>query len=208
MGFEIRATSEWVVSISVALEQAKAASAPQNIIDLLEMIKGAIVNANASFRGRTEPVPLDNTTLDRSPLTDSQGNLLAYTKPLIVLVDEMSASGAEVFAAGIQDNARGRLVGWRTMGAGGSVETWEAGSYSLGLTSVTESLMNRGRNVVTGRRRKASFPPAPYVENIGVRPDVRINFMTSDNLSQSGKPFVDAFVTAIVNQILNRPLEQ
>jgi peptidase S41-like protein len=208
MGFEIRATSDWVVQISSALEQAKAARAPQNIIDLLEMIKGAIVNANASFRGRTEPVPLDNTTLDRSPLTDSQGNLLAYTKPLIVLVDEMSASGAEVFAAGIQDNARGRLVGWRTMGAGGSVETWEAGSYSLGFTSVTESLMNRGRNVVTGRRLKASFPPAPYVENIGVRPDVRINFMTSDNLSQSGKPFVDAFVTAIVNQILNRPLEQ
>jgi hypothetical protein len=32
--------------------------------------------------------------------------------------------------------------------------------------------------------------------------------MTADNLSQSGKPFVDAFVTAIVNQILNRPLEQ
>jgi Peptidase family S41 len=208
MGFEIRATSDWVVQISSALEQAKAARAPQNIIDLLEMIKGAIVNANASFRGRTDPVPLDTATLDRSPLTDSQGNLLAYTKPLIVLADEMSASGAEVFAAGIQDNARGRLVGWRTMGAGGSVETWEAGSYSLGLTSVTESLMNRGRNVVTGRRRKASFPPAPYVENIGVRPDVRINFMTSDNLSQSGKPFVDAFVTAIVNQILNRPLEQ
>ena len=208
MGFEVRATSEWVVSISVALEQAKAAGAPQNIIDLLAMIKDAIVNANASFRGRTEPISLDGPTLDRSPLTDSQGNLLAYTKPLIVLTDEMSASGAEVFAAGIQDNARGRLVGWRTMGAGGSVETWEAGSYSLGLTSVTESLMNRGRNVVPARRGKAFFPPAPYVENIGVRPDVRINFMTSDNLSQSGKPFVDAFVTAIVNQILNRPLEQ
>ena len=208
MGFEIRATSDWVVQISSALEQAKAASAPQNIIDLLEMIKGAIVNANASFRGRTEPVPLDTATLDRSPLTDSQGNLLAYTKPLIVLIDEMSASAAEVFAAGIQDNARGRLVGWRTMGAGGSVEAWEAGSYSLGSTSVTESLMNRGRNIITGRNGKAFFPPAPYVENIGVRPDVRINFMTSDNLSQSGKPFVDAFVTAIVNQILNRPLEQ
>ena len=86
-------------------------------VDHLEMIKGAIVDANASFRGRTEPVPLDTATLDRSPLTDSQGNLLAYTKPLIVLVDEMSASGAEVFAAGIQDNARGRLVGWRTAAA-------------------------------------------------------------------------------------------
>jgi hypothetical protein len=207
IGFEIRATSDWVVQISSALEQAKAARAPQNIIDLLEMIKGAIVDANASFRGRTEPVPLDTATLDRQPLTDSQGNLLAYTKPLIVLTDEMSASAAEVFAAGIQDNGRGRLVGWRTMGAGGSVEAWEAGSYSLGSTSVTESLMNRGHDVFTGRHRKGSFPPAPYVENIGVRPDVRVDYMTSANLYHSGKPFVDAFVTAIVNQILNRPTE-
>ena len=208
MGFEIRATSDWVVSISSALEQAKAARAPQDIIDLLSMIKDAIVNANATFRGRTEPVPLDTAQLDRLPLTDPQGNLLAYTKPLIVLTDEMTASAAEVFAAGIQDNARGRLVGWRTMGAGGSVETWEAGSYSLGSTSVTESLMNRGHDVITGPIQQTFYPPAPYVENIGVHPDVRIDYMTSDNLNQSGKPFVDAFVTAIVNQILNRPLEQ
>jgi hypothetical protein len=109
MGFEVRATSEWVVSISISIEQAKAARAPQNIIDLLEMIKGAIVDANASFRGRTKPIPLDDVLLDRSPATDAQGKLLAYTKPLIVLIDEMSASAAEVFAAGIQDNARGRL---------------------------------------------------------------------------------------------------
>jgi C-terminal processing protease CtpA/Prc len=208
MGFEIRATSDWVVSISSALEQAKAARAPQDIIDLLSMIKDAIVNANATFRGRTEPVPLDTAQLDRLPLTDPQGNLLAYTKPLIVLTDEMSASAAEVFAAGIQDNARGRLVGWRTMGAGGSVGTWEAGSYSLGSTRVTESLMNRGHDVITGPIQQTFYPPAPYVENIGVHPDVRIDYMTSDNLNQSGKPFVDAFVTAIVNQILNRPLEQ
>src|SRR6058998_535339 len=118
----------------------------------------------------------------------------------------MTASGAEVFAAGIQDNARGRLVGWRTMGAGGSVEDWEAGSYSLGSTRVTESLMNRGHNVVTRRgHEETSYPVAPYVENIGVHPDLLIDYMTTDNLYQSGKPFVDAFVTAIVNQILNRP---
>src|SRR5207247_165956 len=107
---------------------------------LFEMIKAAIVDANASYRGRTQPIPLDDVVLDREPARDSQGNLLAYTKPLIVLIDEMSASAAEVFAAGIQDNARGPLVGWRTMGAGGNVESWEAGSYSLGTTSVTESL--------------------------------------------------------------------
>jgi len=197
MGFEVRATSEWVVSISSAVEQAKAAQAPQNIIDLLELIKSAIVDANASSRGRTGPIPLDDVQLDRSTATDSQGKSIAYTKPLVVLVDEMSASAAEVFAAGIQDNARGALMGWRTMGAGGNVEFWEAGSYSLGTSSVTESLMNRGHDVVTG-----DYPPAPYVENIGVRPELPADYMTSDNLLQSGKPFVDAFVTAIVNQVL------
>ena len=209
MGFEVRATSGWVVSFSSAVEQAKAARAPQDIIDLLEKIKGAIIDANAKFRGRTEPIPLDNVTLDRLPATDLQGNLLAYTKPLIVLVDEMSASAAEVFAAGIQDNARGPLVGWRTMGAGGSVATWEAGTYSLGLTSVTESLMNRGRTIITGGfpGLATTYPPAPYVENIGVHPDVSIDYMTSANLYQSGKPFVDAFVTTIVYEILKRRLD-
>jgi C-terminal processing protease CtpA/Prc len=127
---------------------------------------------------------------------DSRGNIIAYTKPLIVLVDEMSASAGDAFAATIQDNARGPLLGWRTMGAGGNVEAWEAGTYSLGVTTVTESLMNRKNTVVT-----AEYPPAPYVENIGVRPDIEVDYMTADNLNQKGKPFVDAFVAAIVAQI-------
>jgi C-terminal processing protease CtpA/Prc len=201
MGFEVRATSEWVISISSAVEQAKAARAPQDIINLLETIKAAIVNANASYRGRTQPIPLDDVVLDRQPATDSQGNVLAYTKPLIVLIDEMSASAAEVFAAGIQDNARGPLVGWRTMGAGGNVEAWEAGSYSLGTTTVTESLMNRGRDIFTNSYPASLFLITPYVENVGVLPDVPIDYMTVANLSQAGKPFVDAFVTAIINEI-------
>ena len=135
-------------------------------------------------------------TIDRDPATDSKGNVIAYTKPLIVLVDEMSASGGDAFAATIQDNARGPLVGWRTMGAGGNVEGWEAGTYSLGFTTVTESLMNRKNPIVT-----AEYPTAPYVENIGVRPDIEVDYMTVDNLNQKGKPFVDAFVAAMVDQI-------
>jgi len=128
MGFEVRATSEWVVETSSAVESAKALGAPQFYIDLLDQIKNAIVDANAQQRGRTAAIPLDGVTLDRLPATDSKGNIISYTKPLIVLVDELSASAAEIFAAGIQDNARGPLVGFRTMGAGGNVEAWEAGS--------------------------------------------------------------------------------
>ena len=194
--FELRATSEWVVSISTSLVSAKTLGAPQSIIDLLQAIKDEIVAANSAMRGRTKPVPLDDVTIDRDPATDAKGNVIAYTKPLIVLVDELSASGGDYFPATIQDNGRGPLVGWRTMGAGGNVVGWEAGSYSLGFTTVTESLMNRKNPIVT-----AEYPTAPYVENIGVRPEITVDYMTVENLNRSGKPFVDAFVAAIVDEI-------
>jgi hypothetical protein len=194
--FELRATSEWVAAISSSLVSAASLGAPQSILDLLQAIKDKILAANSAMRGRTEPIPLDDVTIDRDPATNPAGAIIAYTKPLIVLVDEMSASGGDAFAATIQDNGRGPLVGWRTMGAGGSVTAWDAGSYSLGFTTVTESLMNRKNPIAT-----AEYPTAPYVENIGVRPDITVDYMTIENLNRSGKPFVDAFVAAIVAQI-------
>jgi hypothetical protein len=196
IAFEVRATSEWVESISSALVSAVALGAPQSYIDLLQMIKDEIVAANSAMRGRTKPIPLDDVSIDRGPAMDAKGNAIAYTKPIVVLVDDMSASAADAFAATIQDNTRGPLLGWRTMGAGGSVEAWEAGTYSLGITTVTESLMNRKTAIVT-----AEYPAAPYVENIGVRPEIVVDYMTADNLNRQGRPFVDAFVAAIVAQI-------
>ena len=194
--FEVRATSRWVVSISSALEQAKALGAPQSIIDLYQAIKDEIVAANRAQRGRTRPIPVDDITIDREPARDAAGNLIGYDKPLIVTMDELTASAGDAFAATIQDNSRGLLVGFRTMGAGGNVVGWEAGSYSLGFTTVTQSLMNRKNPVQTNE-----YPAAPYIENIGVYPDVSVDYMTRDNLTQNGKPFVDAFVSAITNYI-------
>jgi hypothetical protein len=196
IAFEVRATSGWVLSISSALESAKASGAPQSTIDLYQAIKDAIVTANRAKRGRTIPIPLDDVVIDRSPAKDSMGKVIAYDKPIMVLVDDMSASGGDAFAATMQDNGRGPLFGWRTMGAGGNVVAWEAGSYSLGVIRVTQSLMNRKNPVVT-----SDYPTAPYVENIGVRPDIEVDYMTRDNLTQGGKPFVDAFVAAMVNYL-------
>ncbi|MCU1233560.1 MAG: peptidase, partial [Candidatus Solibacter sp.] len=119
--FELRASSEWVRAISSSLVSAAAQGAPQQILDLLQLIKDEIVTANRAMRGRTKPIPLDDVTIDRDPATDSKGNIVAYIKPILVLIDEMSASAADAFAATIQDNARGPLFGWRTMGAGGNV---------------------------------------------------------------------------------------
>ncbi len=193
--FAVRSTSDWVVSCSSSLESTKAAGDTETAA-LLKPVCDELIAANKEGRLLTKPLPLDDVTIDREPLLDSKGNFFGYSKPLMVLADELSASAAEIFAATIQDNARGPIFGWRTMGAGGNVESWEAGSYSQATTSVTESLMIRKANV-TG----TEYLAAPYVENIGVRPDINIDYMTLDNLTNNGKPFYDAFNTAIIDHI-------
>jgi C-terminal processing protease CtpA/Prc len=114
----------------------------------------------------------------------------------MVLIDELSASGGDSFPAMVQDNKRGILYGYRTMGAGGSVFGTGAGAYSEGFTTITQSLMNRQNDVVT-----PDYPAAPYIENIGVRPDVESDYMTRDNLLQNGRPFVEGFVSTMVDHI-------
>ena len=73
---------------------------------------------------------------------------------------------------------------------------WEGGDYGLGFIRITQSLMNRKNPIVT-----SDYPTAPYVENIGVRPDIPVDYMTRENLIQGGKPFVDTFVAAMVDYI-------
>jgi hypothetical protein len=193
IAFEVRATSNWIVQISSALESAKAGNAPQSILDSLQIIKDELIAANRTVRGRTVPIPLDGVTIDREPARDAAGRTIGYDKPLIVLIDELSASAGDAFAATIQDNARGLLVGYRTMGAGGNVVGWEGGSYSLGTINITQSLMNRKFPVAS-----QFYPAAPYVENIGVYPDYWNDYMTQVNLSGNGKLFVDVSVALMV----------
>ena len=53
--------------------------------------------------------------------------------------------------------------------------------------------MNRGVLIST-----PEFPPSPYIENIGVQPDIVVDYMTRQNLVTGGAPFVQAFTNAAV----------
>jgi len=72
-----------------------------------------------------------------------------------------------------------------------------AGIYSESELSLTVTLAVRNRHIVSG-----DLPTAPYIENIGVRPDVPLNYMTEENLHNKGKPFLDRLLEIAAEKIL------
>lgn len=188
MGFEIRATATWLTSFANTLEAAQQAGAPPQVIANLQNNYQAVLAAYNEDRGRSTPVALNSLgslTLSPAPVR--------YTKPLLVLVDGFTASAGDMFAAVIQDNGRAPLFGMRTMGAGGSVRSFLAAAYTESTISITLSLMNRGRVITT-----PDYPPTSFIENVGVRPDIVQDYMTRQNLTTAGAPFVQAFTAAIL----------
>jgi carboxyl-terminal processing protease len=88
----------------------------------------------------------------------------AYTGPLVILVNEGSASGAELFAAGMQENGRAAVIGRQTCGCL--------------LANIHHTLKNGSEldiseyNVITAKGHR--------LEGIGVSPDVEVPLTIED----------------------------
>ncbi len=95
-----------------------------------------------------------------------QPNLIHYTKPIVMLIDEMSASGGDAFPSLMQGYGRAKLLGTRTMGAGGHVTENAPLNYSQIEVSMTRSMFFR--------------PDGVPVENNGAVPDYKYEITTDD----------------------------
>ncbi len=95
------------------------------------------------------------TTFESGKLLDP--NPIRYTKPIVMLIDELSGSGGDAFPAMMQGLGRAVLFGNRTMGAGGHVLEMGALPYSGNNLRMTKSMFFR--------------PDGTAVENNGVVPD-------------------------------------
>lgn len=182
---EIRVDWADVLAANSALASAQSLGASADTIAQLQLLQTEYSNAFFNNNGRTPPLSLCAATPTRNPAPN------AYTKPVLVLVDELSASSADIFASMMQDNHIAPLFGYRTMGAGGSPQNTSVGFYTEGSTYVTRSLVVRAQPVVT-----PEYPTTAYIENVGVRPETVVDYMTADNLLNQGSTFVNAFTAA------------
>lgn len=106
---------------------------------------------------------------DKVPLAGEEfihPHSVRYTKPIVMLIDEMSGSGGDAFPALLQGAGRAKLLGTRTMGAGGHVQEQPPLAFSRVNFRMTKSLFFR--------------PDGVPVENNGTLPDIPYEITRDD----------------------------
>ena len=195
-GFSYRASWSQVLRFWNLLNNAVLNRAEQWVINLYTTYYNEAAQAYSEQRGQTGPLPICSVSIDRTPATDSRGAIIAYTKPIVMVIDEFSTSTADSVPAMFQDAGRGPLFGFRSNGAGANNTTYPAGAWSEGSAGMTLGLQVRKAPVAT-----PDYPTTDLIESVGVRPDIENDYMTRDNLMNAGRPFVDAVTAAITGQI-------
>jgi carboxyl-terminal processing protease len=115
--------------------------------------------------------------------TEALSGGLATEVPLVVLVNEGSASASEIVAGAIQDYGRGKLVGVTTYGKG-SEQNWVPLSNDQGavLVTIARWLTPNGRTI----------------DKIGLTPDMVVK-MTEEDIKAGLDPQLDAAVQLLLN---------
>ena len=110
---------------------------------------------------------------------------LATDIPIIVLVNEGSASASEIVAGALQDAGRAKLVGVTTYGKG-SVQEWLPLSENQGAVRITIA--------------KWLTPLKRTIDKLGLTPDVVVE-MTADDYTAGRDPQLDAAVKTLLEMI-------
>ncbi|MBX9667971.1 MAG: S41 family peptidase [Candidatus Obscuribacterales bacterium] len=128
------------------------------VIDLRDNPGGLLSNALEIADMLLENGPIVSTISRHGKHTDlSSGTPLTH-QPLVVLIDEESASASEILASALKDNKRGKLIGNK--------------SYGKGLVQEINKLPGGAAVHITVSRYLT--PNGSDINKIGVKPDIQV----------------------------------
>lgn len=119
----------------------------------------------------------------------STGNGVALDIPMVVLINEGSASASEIVAGALQDYGRAKLVGVTTFGKG-SVQS-------------VNSLSNGGVAAITSAQWLT--PNQRLIQDVGLTPDVYVEY-TQEDFEAGRDPQLDAAVETLMALLNGSPL--
>lgn len=118
------------------------------------------------------------------------GNGSATDIPIVVLINEGSASAAEILAGALQDYGRAKLVGVQSYGKG-SVQNWVPLSNYQGAARVTIA--------------RWLTPKERLIDHMGLTPDVNVE-MTPEDFTAGRDPQLDAAEETLLDIINGNPI--
>lgn len=134
------------------------------------------------------PILIERFGNGRESLFEAGESGSAENVPLVVLIDQGSASASEVLAGAIRDSSRGILIGDNSFGKG-TVQTWK-------------QLSNGGGIRITIARWLT--PEGTWVHGEGLTPD----FSVSLPQPEDGEVFTDTQLEAAIDYLLGRPVTE
>ena len=118
---------------------------------------------------------------------EADGKGIATDIPMIVLIDEGSASASEVIAGAIQDSGRAPLLGVNSFGKG-TVQTWRTLSNGGGIRLTIARWLT---------------PDERWVHGDGLTPDIVVELPEFDPETMTEEDFVDTQLDAAIAYLLN-----
>ncbi len=134
--------------LKAAIKEATQQGASKLILDVRGNpggLKDQAVAVTSEFLTSGNVFIMKNAQGQETPVPVKPGGV-APDIPVCVLIDEGTASSAEIFAGALQDHHRGKLVGTHTFGTGTVLEPFGLSDGSAVLLAVAEWLTPDGRS--------------------------------------------------------------
>jgi carboxyl-terminal processing protease len=182
--------AETANDVSKAAQEFANAGVKAVVIDVRDNPGGyldASVKISSQFMSSGVVVEERSRTQKNRVINAQSGGSLTKV-PVVILVNEGSASASEILAGALQDNGRAVLVGEKTYGKGSVQEIICLSNLSVGAECKTDSLKVTVAHWYT--------PKGINISKEGIKPDVEVKLTTQDYNSNTDPQLVKALEVA------------